>query len=187
MTKKAHDKLDQLSPSGLCQMGDTEVRFYKTPRGRLWMDKKMIELVLTGKNQHNLLGSYKDPKNHCRIFDTAASRPVDVISPAGVKNYLKDARTVCDENRRNYYEGLKSLEQQKQETPAEPLQMAIFNTAIPVEQNDFVRISKDSSGELDVEYFVSGNTVEEKNRKLINMLLHVANGIADGSLGVKCL
>ena len=185
MKKNTTDNFERYSPSGACRMGDTEVTYYRMTNGRLWLDKKAVEFVLTRKNQHNLLGQYKDPKNHSRIFDTAINMPIDVISPAGVKNYLKKAWSVSDENRRTYFEGLKNLDKPNQEAPAEPFQMPMFNAALPISMNDFVKISKNSSGKLDVEYFVSGNTVEEKNRNLVKMLLYVASGIADGSLAAQ--
>ena len=176
--------LDKYSPSGTVRMGDTDVTFYRTG-SRIWLDKKAVEFVLTGKNQHNLLGQYKDPKNHSRIFDDVSHQPVDVISPTGVKNYLKKAWSVGDENRRAYYEGLKGMDTVKKDKFSEPLQMPIFNSEIPMKVNNFVKITKDSKGGYDVEYTVDGETKEEKKQNVVRMLLSVANDIVSGNVKVQ--
>lgn len=117
-------EMERLFPAGICQMGDVEVKYYK--RGnRLWFDKKGIELVLTGKNQHNLLGQYKDPKNHMRIFDTQRNEAVEIISKSGVHNYLKKAWSVKEENRHAFYAGIKSIETKRESKITEPLQMPL--------------------------------------------------------------
>lgn len=117
-------EMERLLPAGVCQMGGVEVTYYK--RGnRLWLDKKGIELVLTGKNQHNLLGQYKDPKNHMRIFDTQKNEAVEIISKSGVNNYLKKAWSVKEENRHAFYAGIKSIEAKRESKITEPLQMPL--------------------------------------------------------------
>ena len=185
--KNNANNLVKLSPSGNCRMGETEVTFYRSGN-RIWFDKKAIEFVLTGKNQHNLLGQYKDPKNHSRIFDEVSHQPVDVISPTGVKNYLKKAWSVDDMARRAYYDGLKNMDKpQREEKQAEPLQMPIFNADIPVKINDFVKISKNSDGKMDVEFHVSGGSRDEKNQNLVKMLISVASDIANGNIVVQSL
>jgi len=117
-------EMERLLPAGVCPMGDFNVTYYK--RGnRLWFDKKGIEFVLTGKNQHNLLGQYKDPKNHMRIFDTQRNEVVDIISKTGIHNYLKKAWSVKDENRHAFYAGVKYIETKRESKISEPLQMPL--------------------------------------------------------------
>lgn len=121
-------EMERLFPAGVCPMGGFEVTYYK--RGnRLWFDKKGIELVLTGKNQHNLLGQYKDPKNHMRIFDTQRNEAVEIISKSGVHNYLKKAWSVKEENRHAFYAGIKSIETKSESKITEPLQMPLVEDA----------------------------------------------------------
>ena len=78
-------------PSGVCRMGNLHVTYYRINGNHLWFDKKAIELVLTGKNQHNLLGQANDPKNHSKIFDSNRNEVIEIISNKGVQNYLEKA------------------------------------------------------------------------------------------------
>ena len=177
---KNNEKLESISPSGVSRMGETDVAFYK--RGnRLWFDKKAIEKVLTGKNQHNLLGQYKDPKNHGIIFDLDRKEKVAVISKAGVSNYLQNAWSVKDENRHCYYSGVKAIENPQKETTAEPLQMPMFD-----EKNLpklAVKIIENSDGTEVYSTFDDQNP-EDLNKKIIKMLLSTAQELMSGSLKV---
>ena len=170
----------QLPPSGICRMGKTDVTYYRTNGGRVWFDKLQIEYVLTGKNQHNLLGQYKDHRNHSTIFDTDKNVLVDVISKTGVSNYLKKAWSVKDENRHDFYSGVKSIEQPKDEKVSEPLQMPIFETGISVSVKPFVKISEDD-GKYNVDYRVSGKDEAEKRMNIASLLISAANSIMTGN------
>ena len=170
---------NMIAPSGVCRMGSTDVTYYRMNGNRLWFDKKQIEYVLTGKNQNNMLGSYKDARNHGKIFDTQRKEIVPVISKAGVCNYLKKAWSVKDENRRSFYEGLKTIESPKDEKVSEPLQIPMFNAAVEVDVKPFVKISDSDKGYL-VDYTVGGKDVAEKHRNLARMLISVANELMTG-------
>lgn len=180
MKTEANANYSKLFPSGICRMGDTDVTYYRTAN-RLWFDKKAIEFVLTGKNQHNLLGQYKDPKNHSKIFDGERKELIEVINVTGVKNYLQKAWSVCDENRRAFYNGLKTLDRKPSERVAEPLQMPIFPEQTE-KVKEFVKIQKDDNGEFDIAFTVSGESTDEKKRNIVNMLLSVANQLANGDV-----
>jgi len=185
--KKNSAKLNEynkVSPSGFCQMGSTEVPYYRMNGNRLWFDKKAIERVLTGKNQHNLLGQYKDAHNHGKVFDTNRKEVVDVISKTGVKNYLEKAWSVSDERRHDYYSGLKSIENPREEKVSEPLQIPIFNADINVKVNPFIKIYE-KNGQVFIDYTVNGRSFDEKKHNLAAMLISAANGIMTGNKAVK--
>lgn len=174
------NEYNKVTPSGVCRMGETNVTYYHTNGGRLWFDKLAIERVLTGKNQHNLLGEYKDHRNHGKIFDTERKEVVAVINKTGVNNYLKKAWSVKDENRHNFYAGIKELESPKEKKVTEPLQIPMFNTDIPVTVNPFVKISE-VDGKYNIDYTVGGDNPDEKKRNLAMMLISAANSILSGN------
>ena len=175
---------NKVSPSGKIKMGETMVTYYRLSGNRLWYDKKAIERVLTGKNQHNILGADKDPRNHGKIFDMDRKEIVSVISKTGVSNYLKKAWSVTEERRHDYYSGVKKLENPQEKTVSEPLQIPIYNANIPVKVRNFIKISEDN-GQFLVDYAVAGTTTDEKNRAVATMLITVANSILTGSHGVN--
>ena len=179
--KKNVNDYQKMSPSGVCRMGNTDVTFYRTNGGRVWFDKLQIEFVLTGKNQHNLLGQYKDHRNHSTVFDTERNVLVDVISKTGVHNYLRKAWSVKDENRHDFYAGVKSIEQPKDEKVSEPLQIPMFNVSVPVTVKPFVKISE-ADGTYMVDYTVNGKTLSEKKQNLASLLIAAANGILTGNI-----
>ena len=175
---------NKISPSGICRMGNTDVTYYRMNGNRLWFNKKQIEYVLTGKNQHNLLGQYKDARNHGRIFDTDRKEIIDVISKTGVQNYLKKAWSVPDENRHSYYSGIKNIENPAVEKETEPIQMPIFDTEIPVKVNPFVKIYiKDDQYFID--FCVVGQSINDKKHNLAQMLITAANGVLTENGTVK--
>lgn len=171
---------NKVSPSGVCRMGETNVTYYHTNGGRLWFDKLAIEKVLTGKNQHNLLGQYKDPRNHGVIFDTDRKAVVAVINKTGVNNYLRKAWSVKDENRHDFYTGVKELESPKEKKVTEPLQIPMFNVDVPVSVNPFVKISE-VDGQYNIDYTVGGKSADEKKQNLAKMLISAANSIMTGN------
>ena len=170
----------QIAPSGTCRMGGTDVTYYRTNGGRLWFDKLQIEFVLTGKNQHNLLGQYKDHRNHSTIFDTDKNCLVDVISKTGVHNYLRKAWSVKDENRHEFYSGIKSIENPREEKLTEPIQIPMFNTEVKINVNPFVKISE-ADGHYSIDYTVGGNSADEKRQNLAKMLISAANSVLSGN------
>ena len=178
MKKQTAENMESISPSGVCRMGSVDVTYYLRGK-RLWFDKKSIEKVLTGKNQHNLLGQYKDPKNHSKVFDTERKMVVDIISKTGVHNYLRKAWSVKEENRHDFYAGIKSLEEGKT-TVTEPLQMPIFSGNVPVKVNPFIKISE-KDGQFSVDFTVGGQNFEEKKHTVARMLISVANSIMTGN------
>ena len=174
---------NKVLPSGVCRMGDTEVTYYRIGANRLWFDKMAIEKALTGKNQHNLLGQYKDPKNHSLLFDLERKSVVAIISRKGIQNYLARAWSVGEERRHDFYAGLKSIEK-PEEIKSEPLQMPIFNTSVPVKVNPFVKIS-DVDGQYSIDYTIDGDTADEKLQNLAKMLISAANAVMTGNEKVK--
>ena len=183
---KTHNanEYNRVSPSGICRMGDTDVAYYRMNGNRIWFDKKAIEKVLTGKNQHNILGQDKDARNHGRIFDEDRKQVIYVISKTGVYNYLKKAWSVKDENRQCFYDGVKKIEKTQEVKHSEPLQMPIFNANIPVNINPFVKISE-NNGNFCIDFNVSGKNFDEKRQNLAKILISAANSIMTGSTGVK--
>ena len=171
-------EIEKMLPSGVCRMGNTKVTYYK--RGnRLWFDKKGIELVLTGKNQHNLLGQYKDPKNHTRIFDIERKEVVDIISKTGVHNYLKKAWSVKDENRHAFYAGVKYIETKRESKISEPLQMPLTEATEeekPQEQESGFTIIIEKKGER-VE--VVHRQIEPS--EIVKVLLGIAQEMINGN------
>lgn len=168
---------ETISPSGVCRMGEVDVTYYK--RGnRLWFDRKNIEKVLTGRNQHNILGQYKDPKNHAQIFDADRKILVYIISKTGVNNYLQKAWSVKDENRHTFYAGVKSIENPTEAKVTEPLQMPI---EIPEKTDSYVTIKKIGDG-LEIHSNVNGESIEAKNNNLVQMLLDAAHEIIAGNI-----
>ena len=174
------DDYNKVSPSGFCRMGDIDVPYYRMNGNRLWFDKKAIELVLTGKNQNNMLGSYKDARNHGKVFDTEKHEVVSVISKTGVHNYLKKAWSVKDENRHDFYCGIKSIENPREEKVSEPIQIPMFNSGVEVAMKPFVKIS-DMDGRYNVDYTVGGKDADEKHQNIAKMLISVANSIMTGN------
>lgn len=170
---------NKVSPSGVCRMGSTDVTYYRTNGNRIWFDKKQIEYVLTGKNQHNLLGQYKDARNHGKVFDTERHEVVEVINKTGVHNYLRKARSVTEERRHDFYSGIKTLENPREEKVSEPIQIPIFGAEIPVTINPFIKISE-TNGQFTIDYVVAGRTFEEKKHNLAQMLISAANGVMTG-------
>lgn len=165
---------ETLSPSGVCRMGEVDVTYYK--RGnRLWFDRKHIEKVLTGRNQHNILGQYKDPKNHAQIFDAERKILVYIISKTGVNNYLQKAWSVKEENRYTFYAGVKEIENPTESKITEPLQIPI---KIP---EPYVTIKKIGEG-LEIHSNVNGESIEEKNNNLVQMLLSAAHEVIAGNI-----
>ena len=160
-------------------MGGTSVTYYRVSN-RIWFDKKQIEYVLTGKNQHNLLGQYKDPKNHNQIFDTNKKQVVEVISKTGVHNYLKKARSVAEENRHAFYTGLRAIENPREKKLTEPIQMPMFNADIAVKVNPFVKVTEEVDGNYSIDYTVAGKNVDEKKQNLAKMLIAAANNVMTG-------
>lgn len=181
---KNYNDLEQMSPSGICKMGSTDVTYYRTDGGRVWFDKLAIEFVLTGKNQHNLLGQYKDHRNHGRIFDTERKEAVEVISPTGVKNYLSKARSVSEENRHAFYHGLKSMDKTRKDDVSEPIQMPMFNASVSVAVNPFIKISE-LNGLVNIDYTINGKNPVEKRQNLAKMLISAANAVLTGNESVK--
>lgn len=169
---------NKVAPSGKCRMGNTEVTYYRMNGNRLWFDKLQIERVLTGKNQHNLLGQYKDHRNHGTIFDTEKLILVDVISKTGIQNYLKKAWSVKDENRHDYYSGIKNIENPHEKTVTEPLQMQMFDIKEP--EKSCIKITE-TDGSYSVDYNVDGKNSDEKMQKIARMLISVANGLMTGN------
>ena len=180
---KNSTNLEKMSPSGICRMGDTDVTFYRTDGGRIWFDKIAIEFVLTGKNQHNLLGQYKDHRNHGRVFDTERKEAVDVISPTGVKNYLSKARSVTEECRHAFYHGLKSMDKTRKDDVSEPIQMP-FVAPVTVTVNPFIKISE-TNGHYSIDYTGKGKNASERKQNLAKMLISAANSILTGADCVK--
>ena len=170
-------------PSGVCQMGKYNVTYYKMGN-RLWFDKKDIELVLTGKNQHNLLGQYKDPKNHNKIFDTNRKEVIEVISNKGVRNYLEKARSVSEENRYDFYYGVKRIENPREKVADEPIQMPIFKAEPHDEVEPYINIVQ-KNGKTEVSCAIEGKSKEERNNRIIQMLLNVASELMSGKIAVK--
>ena len=170
----------QIAPCGTCKMGATDVTYYRTSGGRLWFDKLQIEYVLTGKNQHNLLGQYKDARNHGIFFDTERKMLVDVINKTGVTNYLKKAWSVKDENRHDFYAGVRSIENPRGKKISEPLQIPMFNTEVKVNVNPFVKISE-NGGQYTIDYTIDGNNANEKRQNLAKMLIMAANSVLNGN------
>jgi hypothetical protein len=176
--KNNSSAVETISSSGVCRMGSVDVAYYLKGK-RLWFDKKSIEKVLTGKNQHNLLGQYKDPKNHAKVFDPDRKAVVDIISKTGVHNYLRKAWSVKEENRHDFYAGIKAIEDGKS-TVTEPLQMPFFNGNVPVKVNSFIKISE-NDGQYSVDFTVDGKTFDEKKQCVARMLIAVANTILTGN------
>ena len=178
------DEFSKVFPSGVCQMGDTEVTYYRLSGNRLWFDKKAIELVLTGKNQHNLLGQYKDPKNHSRIFDTNRNEVIEIISKTGVHNYLKKAWSVTEESRYSFYSGIKTIENPREAKVTEPLQIPMFKIEQPKKEvNPYVKIVQDDD-EMKVYSSIAGRNSSEKNANIVQMLLTVAREIMAGNVEI---
>ena len=178
MKKSQLNEYNKVFPSGVCQMGSTSVTYYRISK-KIWFDKKAIEFVLTGKNQHNLLGQYKDPRNHNRIFDTNRKEVIDVISKTGVHNYLKKAWSVAEENRYAFYAGMKTIEKPHEKTVTEPIQMPIFEEKEATNVNPVVKITE-IDGTYSIDYSVSGKNVDEKKQNLAKMLIAAANNVLTG-------
>ena len=179
-----YGEFNRVNPSGVCRMGDTDVTFYRMNGNRLWFDKKAIEKVLTGKNQHNILGQDKDARNHGRIFDEEQKKVIYVISKTGVYNYLKKAWSVKDENRHYFYDGVKEIENPQEKKLTEPLQIPFFNAEIDVKVNNFVKISE-ANGQYFIDFTASGRNPEEKKHNLAKMLIAAANAVMVGNSCAK--
>ena len=180
MKKSANiNDYNKISPSGICRMGEIDVTYYRLGN-RLWFDKLAVEKVLTGKNQHNLLGQYKDPKNHSNLFDLERKEVVAIISKTGIHNYLKKAWSVKEENRHYFYAGLKTIEKPGETKETEPLQMPIFNSSVPMKVNPFIKIT-DMDGQYSIDYTIDGKNGEEKMQNLARMLISAANAVMTNS------
>ena len=182
MKNTAVKNLESLSPSGECRMGDINVTYYRISN-RVWFDKKAIEVVLTGKNQHNLLGQYKDPKNHSQIFDNARNEAVYVITKNGVNNYLQKARSVDDVHREFFYAGLRNMDKPVEKPPVkplEPLQSSLWSgTDQSAKVQPYIKIQKTPTGEYDVQWMIDGDSDETKKVEVIRILLRcVQNMVA---------
>ena len=175
--KKVTKNLEILSPSGECQMGETNVTYYRTSN-RVWFDKKAIEFVLTGKNQHNLLGQYKDPKNHGQIFDNARNESIYVITKAGVINYLATARKVDDERRGAFYTGLRNMDKPaEKKMVTEPLQSSLWSGAEQPKVLPYIKIQETSKGNYDVQWMLDGESEEAKKSEVARILLECAKNL----------
>lgn len=163
--------------SGTVRMGKTDVPYYRMNGNRLWFDKRSIELVLTGKNQHNLLGQYKDHRNHSRIFDGTRKFAVDIISAKGVYNYLEKAWSVPDENRNDYYSGLRTLKQGREQQEAEPLQLSLTEPVVTCEGNKSIIITK-FNDHYNIAYSTSWG--ESRKSETIKMLSDCLNYLLNG-------
>ena len=156
-------KIKTATADSYCKMGNEITPVYMLSRKK-WFDKKIIEKVLTGKNQHNLLGQATDPKNHMVVIDGETLRMVEIISESGVRNYLKKARSVTDESKQDFYTGLKRLSSEKFiEVSKEPLQPQL--QMIP-----FVRIERKMDGGIFVDFWNDKQNDEERKREAISML-----------------
>ena len=156
-------KMQSASPSGYCRFGNEVTPVYEL-RKKKWFDKKVIERVLTGKNQHNLLGQSSDPNNHTVIIDSDSSRMVEIISDSGVKNYLKRARSVTDDSKQLYYASVKSISGKKPEIEIdEPLQPKL-------QMMPFVKVERKLDGSISVDYWNDKQDNEEQRREAISMM-----------------
>ena len=180
MKNVKQNDFNSISPSGACRMGETDVTYYKIGN-RLWFDKKAIEIVLTGKNQHNLLGQYKDPKNHRKIFDAEKNLIMEIISKTGVYNYLSKARSVKEENRYAFYAGVKEIENPTEAKVTEPLQMPI---KIPEKETESYVTIKKIGEDLEIHSNVNGESIEDKNNNLVQMLLSAAHEVIAGNIRI---
>ena len=166
-------KYEILSPSGVCRMGETDVNYYK--RGnRLWFDRKHIEKVLTGRNQHNILGQYKDPKNHAQIFDDVSNKTIYIISKTGVYNYLQKAWSVKEENRYAFYAGVKEIENPAEAKVTEPLQMPI---KLPEKEAESYVTIKKIGESFEIFSNFSGENVKDRNMNIVSFLLSAVHEI----------
>ena len=168
-------------PAGVCRMGNTNVTFYRLSGNQLWFDKKDIEFVLTGKNQHNLLGQYKDPKNHNKIYDTYRKETVEVISRMGVQNYLTSARSVSEENRFAFYTGVKNIP--REEKIPEPVQIPFFK-AEETKPDPYIKITQ-KNGKTEVLCTMEEKNKEERNLHIIQVLLNVVGELIAGKIFVR--
>lgn len=157
-------KIRTVTADSYCRMGNEVTPVYMFSRKK-WFDKKVVERVLTGKNQHNLLGQATDPKNHMVVIDGDSSRILDIISESGVRNYLKKARSVKDECKQIYYEGLKRMTPDRPviEDMKEPLQPQL-------QMLPYVRVEKKMDGGYQFDYWNDGADKDEQKRKALSML-----------------
>ena len=146
-----------------CKMGSEVTPIYLLSKKK-WFDKKIIERVLTGKNQHNLLGQATDPKNHMVVIDGESLRMIEIISESGVRNYLKRARSVKDECKKDFYDGLKKI------TPDKP----VFEGKEPLQpllqMIPYVRIDRQMDGSLNVKYWNGESDSEAQKKTALSML-----------------
>ena len=156
-------KIQSAIASGYCRMGNEVTPIYELRRKK-WFDKKVIERVLTGKNQHNLLGQATDPKNHEVIIDGGTSRMVEIISERGVRNYLSKARSVSDECKQLYFASLKNVSDRRpeivEENPIQPKLMMM----------PFVKVEKQMDGGYSVDYWNDKQNDDEQRKEAITML-----------------
>ncbi len=171
------DDLPTVPITGMVRMGRIEVPYYRMNGNRLWFDKRSIEFVLTGKNQHNLLGQYKDYRNHTRIFDSTRKMVVDIISAKGVYNYLEKAWSVPDENRNDYYCGLRTLKQGREMQESEPLQLSLVGQTDTNALNKSIIITK-YNDHYNIAY--SNSWGESRKSEAIKVLSDCLNYLLNG-------
>lgn len=161
-------QIKTLTADMYCKMGSEVTPVYRIRR-KNWFDRKVIERVLTGRNQHNRLGCDVDIENHAVIIDGDTSKLTNIISEIGVKNYLKRSRVVSDESKQLYYDGLNHLTTGKPIVEVQPI-----NTVEPIQpclqMTSFVKIEKTIDGKYVINYWNEAKDKADQKKIALSML-----------------
>lgn len=102
---------------------------------------------------------------------------VDIISAKGVYNYLEKAWSVPDENRNDYYCGLRTLKQGRETQESEPLQLSFAGQADMNALNKSIIITK-YNDHYNIAYSTSWG--ESRKSEAIKVLSDCLNYLLNG-------
>ena len=108
---------------------------------------------------------------------------IEVISNKGVKNYLEKARSVKEESRFDFYNGVKNIDNPNKKMETEPLQMPILSSVSKKEEKPLISITQ-KDGITEVASVMEGAGDDRKNR-IVQMLLNAASDLMAGKIAVK--